>query len=464
MDTQNKPYNELLDEIALLKSQVAILKKEQDSSRQAVALLVQMQEAMQYSNLAVTAQMELRTMLESILTLLYRLLNTYTAQIYLVDDGHLSFGAFLRKGKPLSESLSPPRQHGLTNTVALTGERIIVDDVLDHPLYNDIETTYHASSRSLIGIPLLLGRQVLGVMTVGFKEPNSITPLMTDQLEAFAMQAAIAIENARLYRLSQDKNEQDRRYYEELNRTKNLVMDMVSHDLKNPIGVIKGYVAVLRKHGHTDTDTGQNALNQIENGANLMLDLVTDLLDLARLETGLALHREVVELNALVEQSLFQHELNATQKAIEMLLDISTDHLNVFLDPKRMSQVLSNIVSNAIKYTPAGGSVVVSTQQDGEWAYIRISDSGLGIPEKDLPHIFEKFHRVKSDAHAEIEGTGLGLAIVKSIVDQHHGIIRVDSRYGEGSTFTIQLPLQVKPIADDPESTKDLKPLPDNLD
>jgi signal transduction histidine kinase len=442
-----KTYEELLAENQHLRHELELYEQRDHTAQDALLLLVQMVETLKFSNLHLTSAMNLREVLESVLGLTIDLLRADNAHVFLINDGQLSLGASLRDGLPFVSN-STTWRFRLASAVMLRGEVVTVDDISLDPVYSEARLEGYTSG-ALLGVPLKLGKEIIGVMNFAFREARQFTQREQDSWELFAMQTAIVIENVRLYKQAQELRIQERQYYENLNRTKDMVMDMVSHDLKNPINVIKGYVHLIRRHGHVDDEVGMNALVEIEEGAQRMLTLVTDLLDLAKLETGLALHPAPTSLNKLIEDSLHHHRLLAEQKQIQLQALYLAEEDMLELDSKRMSQVINNLVSNAIKYTPQGGRIKVSAVAEDNGIRVSVQDNGLGIPKADLSKLFQKFFRVKSHAHAQIEGTGLGLAIVKEIITQHGGEIFVESEEGKGSNFIIDLPLRrvIRPLS-----------------
>ena len=215
----------------------------------------------------------------------------------------------------------------------------------------------------------------------------------------------------------------------------------VSHDLKSPISAIAGLAYLLQQDRREDVQY-QSRLQRLRDIAKSMAELVSDLLDLGRIEAGLdpATERDdVVPLIETVVQTL-AHEAEAKRITIENALP---KDCWLPMSAARLRQALINLVGNAIKYTAAGGRVHIALAMTdaGSTATIAIRDTGRGIPVTDLPHVFDKFYRVKNHAADGTPGTGLGLAIVKSIVDLHHGRVRVESVEGAGSTFFLELPL-----------------------
>jgi len=231
-----------------------------------------------------------------------------------------------------------------------------------------------------------------------------------------------------------------------LEQMKNDFVNTVSHDLKNPIMVISTTADLMRVAGADDAKHDERCA-RIAEMARYMSELVTDLLDLGKIQAGLEATPEPLELAALVEDTLRMLGPHATAKHISLSVELPSA-VSVAGHPARLKQALLNLVGNAIKYTPEGGTVAVSVSLApeggpamGRTAVIAVRDSGIGIPARDLPHVFDKFYRVRSSATDAIPGTGLGLAIVKGIVEAHRGHIRVESVEGKGSTFTVELPL-----------------------
>ncbi len=195
------------------------------------------------------------------------------------------------------------------------------------------------------------------------------------------------------------------------------------------------------------------AIEKIRQSVEKMRTLVTDLLDLAQFETSSYLSMSPKPLGDFLEGCLKGLYVIATQKSIELVFSPPPDYVIVHIDENYMARVIDNLVSNAIKYTPDGGKVTVRAQWDENTAAIEFVDTGLGIPEKDLPHIFDAFYRVRQGEHENIEGSGLGLSIVKTIVEQHGGRVRVESQPGQGSLFRVVLPRFRSPARQDEDKS-----------
>ncbi len=228
---------------------------------------------------------------------------------------------------------------------------------------------------------------------------------------------------------------------DEMLKLKDDMLRMVSHDLKNPITSILGGVFMLRQTLQPEGEPSRY-VDMIERGAEKMQSLVSDLLDLARAEEGLELKTEPIQLAAYLEHALQEFEFAAENKQIEIVFSPPSDDVIVHLAAGRFEHVIHNLVSNAIKYTPNGGRVEIWAGVEGSKTLIQVRDTGLGIPETALPHIFERFYRVDRSTHMEQTGSGLGMAIVKAVVEQHKGEVWVESELGKGTVFTVSLPLQ----------------------
>jgi two-component system phosphate regulon sensor histidine kinase PhoR len=221
---------------------------------------------------------------------------------------------------------------------------------------------------------------------------------------------------------------------------------LVSHDLRAPLTLMRGYATMLQMVGDLN-DQQKLYVEKIVTGVENMSRLVSNLLDLGRIEAGIGLQIERVAGEGLVETVLNSLQPLIKQKSIQIKQVISSDMLNqpkIFIeaDHALLQQAVYNLVENAIKYTKVGGVVDVRLNIHGERAVFEIRDNGIGIAPLDLPHLFEKFYRSgRREAYSE-RGTGLGLAIVKSIAERHSGRVWVESQLGKGSTFYLDLPLK----------------------
>jgi two-component system phosphate regulon sensor histidine kinase PhoR len=231
-------------------------------------------------------------------------------------------------------------------------------------------------------------------------------------------------------------------HFKELDALKSEFVATVSHDLRSPLTLIRGYSTMLEMVGELN-EQQDNYVKKIVGSVETMARLVNNLLDLGRIEAGVGLQLEMVPMREVLEKVVSSLQLVAAQKQIQLTLeDASHTTPLVEADQALLQQALSNVVENAIKYTNPGGKVNVRTLTHDNSVIFEITDTGIGIAPVDQPRLFEKFFRgVQRDTRKQ-QGSGLGLAIVKSIVERHGGKVWVESQLGKGSTFSILIPIR----------------------
>jgi signal transduction histidine kinase len=260
-----------------------------------------------------------------------------------------------------------------------------------------------------------------------------------------SLSASIAKLAARTHELQLANQETTARaeQLERLDKLRTEFLDALSHDLRIPLTAIQGYVELLEDLDDPALGTaGRQYVEHIDEGRKRMQVMVEDLLDQARLGVGrLVLHRERVDLAALLQQTGAFFEPLARDK--DLHFEVACEHPGPRpeADANRLVQILNNLISNAIKYTPAGGRVEVSARAVGPDAEIAVADTGVGLDPEDKAHLFEKFYRSKRPEVQREHGSGLGLALAKGLVEAHGGRLEVDSTLGEGTVFRCYLPL-----------------------
>jgi two-component system NtrC family sensor kinase len=235
---------------------------------------------------------------------------------------------------------------------------------------------------------------------------------------------------------------QDITHLKELDRIKSDFVHTVSHDLRSPLTAILGYVELITRVGPVNDQQSQ-FIERVQISVRNITNLINDLLELGRIESGFDARKEFVPLPIIVQYSIDSLESNIIEKEHELVVDLPEQAQKVFGDPTRLRQMVDNLLSNAIRYTPRKGTIKISLQPEVDQVILQVQDTGPGIPPSDQPYIFDKFYRA-SNIDSDIPGSGLGLAIVKTIVENHQGRAWVESDLGEGSTFTVVLP-----VADD---------------
>jgi len=229
----------------------------------------------------------------------------------------------------------------------------------------------------------------------------------------------------------------------EINQAKSDFVSMVAHEIQSPMNTTLMQIKIL-----TDglagalTDKQRQILTRTSERIKSLSELAAELLDLAKIESGLiTLEKESFDPAGLLEEQVALHHAQSREKHLSLELEPLPPLPPLLANRVNIEEVVTNLITNAIRYTPEGGRIRVSAETDTGCLSIRVTDTGIGIAPEEIPHIFERFYRVKNDQTRHIIGTGLGLAIVKSIVEAHNGSVRVASRPGSGSTFTVRLPL-----------------------
>lgn len=215
----------------------------------------------------------------------------------------------------------------------------------------------------------------------------------------------------------------------------------VSHELKTPIFNIQGYILTLLDGGLEDPAVNRQYLERTEKSINRLINIIDDLESISRLESGeLKLSFENFNIVNLVEDVFEMQEMLARRYGVKLQFEKGHEKMiRVYADRKRIVEAVNNLIVNAVKYSKPGGTITVSFVDIGDQVLVEIADTGIGIAEKDLPRIFERFYRVDKSRSREQGGTGLGLAIVKHIIEAHQQSVQVQSKLGEGSSFTFTL-------------------------
>ena len=245
--------------------------------------------------------------------------------------------------------------------------------------------------------------------------------------EALADRAAIAIENARLYRASVHATQ-----------LRDQVLGVVAHDLRNPLSTILMQTSALKRQGPEPERRSQKPMEVIHRAATRMNRLIQDLLDVARMEAGqLTIERARLSAGGLIAEAVEMQRPLASSSSLELRVDVDPAVAEVWGDRDRLLQVFENLIGNAIKFTQAGGRITAGATSRDDEVVFWVADTGCGIPSEHLPHVFDRFWQA---TRAGRQGAGLGLPIAKGIVEAHGGRIWVESTAGSGSTFFFTIP------------------------
>ena len=371
----------------------------------------------------------------------------YHVHVYLLDEEkrdlvmHYGSGEVGQRLREQGHAIPLDREHSLVARAARTREIISVDDTRTAPDF--MPNPLLPDTRSEVSVPLVAGDKVLGVFDVQDSRVGRFTQSDLDVFSTLAGQIAVALQNAGLFEEVQKAAEQVR----EADRLKSEFMADMSHELRTPLNSIIGYAELmLMGVSEMDPDTLEDVQAIYDNGQHL-LRIINDILDLAKIEAGrMELNVEEIHIPSLLDEIKTSSAGLLVNKPIEMLVEAEEDMPPIEADRVRLSQILNNLIGNAIKFTEEGSITLRASSDDG-WACIEVEDTGAGMSEGDLQEIFERFRQAEDSPARGTEGTGLGLSITRHLVHIHGGTIDVHSQLGEGSTFTVRLPISRQPSA-----------------
>jgi len=300
-----------------------------------------------------------------------------------------------------------------------------------------LRTLRDAGWRSLVAVPMLRGERIVGALVVRRRTPGVVEEETCEFLQTFASQSALAISNAQLYR----RLEQQTAELAIVSQHKSEFLASMSHELRTPLNAIIGFSEVLLERMFGDLNERQDEyLRDILSSGKHLLALLNDILDLSKVEAGqMTLEPTQVAVLPLLEGCVGLVRERATRHglAVQVLVDDDVDHVEA--DELRLRQVLLNLLTNAVKFTPDGGRIVLRATRVGDEVEITVADTGVGIPEQDRERIFESFQQGERSQGVS-EGTGLGLTLTRRIVQLHGGRLWLSSDVGRGSTFGFTMP------------------------
>jgi signal transduction histidine kinase len=341
------------------------------------------------------------------------------------------------------QPVEPARNTG-TGRALLEGRVIHIPDVLTDPDYNWKEAQQLGGFRTMLGVPMLREGVPVGVLALTRTEHRPFTDKQIELVATFADQAAIAIENVRLFDEIQDKSRQ----LEEASRHKSQFLANMSHELRTPLNAILGYTELILDNIYGDTPAKmRDVLDRVQKNGKHLLGLINDVLDLSKIEAGqLTLTLTDYSLKDVVHSVFSAVEPLAAEKKLAFKVEVEPNLPAGHGDERRLTQVLLNLVGNAIKFTDTGEVAIAASAQNGSFT-VAVRDTGPGIAEADRARIFEEFQQADSSVTRKKGGTGLGLPISRRIIEMHGGKLWVESDPGRGSTFSFTLPVAVQPQA-----------------
>ena len=328
-----------------------------------------------------------------------------------------------------------------------TGRALVEGKVVHIPdVHNDAEFDWPEAQklggfRTMLGVPMLREGVSVGVLTLTRSEVRPFTEKQIELVATFADQAAIAIENVRLFDEIQDKSRQ----LAEASQHKSQFLANMSHELRTPLNAILGYTELIMDGVYGDTpDKMRATLDRVQRNGRHLLGLINDVLDLSKIEAGqLTLSIDNYSLKQMVHDVYGAVELLAANKRIDLKVEMAGELPRGRGDELRLRQVLLNLVGNAIKFTDQGEVVIAASATSGSFT-VAVRDTGPGISQSDQGKIFDEFQQADNSLTKAKGGTGLGLAIARRIMELHGGRLWVESKLGSGSTFTFTLPVEIE--------------------
>jgi signal transduction histidine kinase/DNA-binding response OmpR family regulator len=363
------------------------------------------------------------------------------------------------------DSFAPlPLGTGMTSRILQTGEPLLINEDIDGRSAQLNITRSGAAAKSYLGVPIPVGSEVIGVLSVQSTEQEGrFSDADLRLLTTIAANVGVAIHNARLF----EEARQARASAEEADAAKSAFLSTVSHELRTPLTSVLGFAKIIRKRLEervfplltTDDRKVRQTIQQVGDNLDVVVSegerltkLIDDVLDLAKIEAGkLEWHMETVEVADIVDRASSATSSLFAQKGLAFVRDVAPGLPPVLGDADRLLQVLINLISNAVKFTDAG-SVTCRARLEEDGIAVSVIDTGMGIATADQPKVFEKFKQVGDTLTDKPKGTGLGLPICREIVEHHGGRIWVESEPGEGSRFSFVLPVKL-------ESASPLRPV-----
>ena len=375
-------------------------------------------------NRDLASTLDLNKLLQKIVNSSADFTESAAASMLLYDEStnELHFQVSTNIDSPKMQGLVVPLKGSIAGEIIHSRKPLIVMDVKQHPAhFNEIENQIQFKTTSILGVPLITKDKVIGVLEVLNKKNGIFDHEDEDLLCALGSQAAVAIENSRLFLQS------------------DLISEIV-HELRTPLASINTAAHLLMR-AETSQDQRISMAEIIQTETRRLTELASSFLDLARLESGRStFNPELVNIKDLLNEVILIMEGQIKQEGLDLKTDIKGTIPKIYGDPNKLKQVAINLISNAIKYNRAEGSIKIGAHGDKEQVTIYVQDAGMGMLPEQIPLLFKKFYRIPGSEKIA-QGTGLGLSIVKKIVDGHNGQIVVDTELGKGTTFKVILPI-----------------------
>jgi len=437
---------ELLEEFAaqgaIALRQVDLMQALESRGKELARKVAQL-EALRKVGEAVGSSLDLDEVLDRIVSNAVQLTGTDGGSILVYDESSDSFHvrAAFGASRDLLEQLRAitiNRESTLVGRTALANRPLQVPDLAQTELDPHLDILFRDGWRSVLAVPILRGDKMVGALVIRRRSTGSFPPDMTELLQTFASQSALAIVNARLFRELQTKTKE----LEIASQHKSEFLASMSHELRTPLNAVIGFSEVLLDRMFGELNERQDEyLHDIRNSGKHLLELLNEILDLSKVEAGqMVLEPSTFSIRSALEYSVAMLRERATLHAITVTVEVADDVGTIEADELRFKQVVLNLLSNAVKFTPDGGSVSVRSYREGSELIVTVTDTGIGVPPEDKERIFESFQQGRRGAPKE-EGTGLGLTLSRRIVGLFGGRMWLESTPGVGSTFGFSIPV-----------------------
>jgi signal transduction histidine kinase len=388
----------------------------------------------------VTGNLKLKDVLQTTVQILQGLLTARASTITMLSQDGTDLVVVAAVGvEPAYHRARMKLEESVSGAVVRKGELIYIRDAHSAPNFLFFDEVV----RSLLVVPLTIRNETIGTMAVDSARRNAFSDSDIQLMTIAAAQVSVAIANARFIEELERRAAELAIAYEELkesDRIKDELVQNVSHELRTPLTFVKGYVDLVLE-GEMGAVSGpqRDALNIVADKTRDITRLIEDIVTLQRISSG-NLQLQEVSLTELVKTAVAGHRLVASKRGLHLTESLPESSATARVDKARVNQVLDNLIGNAMKFSPNGGTISVRMKEVDREIQIVIADQGIGVPKDKQERIFERFYQVDGSARRRFGGTGVGLAIVKRIVDAHHGKIWVESEVGKGSSFFVAFP------------------------
>ena len=435
------------DELLAEKAQAADrLEREVKERTAELAQLVEELRALGDVSQAVNSTIDLETVLSTIVAKAVQLSDTQAGTIYVFDEASQEFRLHASYGMDDALIAAIKAQHirlGETVVSRAVAQRrpVQIYDLQQDASSPVLDVILKAGFRGHLTVPLLGADRTVGALVVRRRQPGELPRRTVDLLQTFAAQSVLAIQNARLFSEIEEKSRQ----LAEASQHKSQFLANMSHELRTPLNAILGYTELVLDSVYGEMPQKARAvLERVEKNGRHLLGLINDVLDLSKIEAGqLTLSLSDYSLKSVIQTVFSAVEPLAAQKKITLSVHVAPELPQGRGDERRLTQVLLNLVGNAIKFTDAGEVSIKGSAVNGSFN-VAVRDTGPGISSADQAKLFQEFQQADNSITRKKGGTGLGLAISRRIIELHGGRIWVDSRLGQGSTFSFMLPVHVE--------------------